>query len=122
MGPQKGVFMDDRFGKQLGSYRLFELLGQGGFADVYLSEYIDLHTLAAIKVVRLRLVESNVQSFLNEARTIAHLVHPYIIRVLDFGVQDGIPFLEMDYAPKGTFRQRFLNGHGQQLPATPLFP
>ncbi|HEY4033908.1 MAG TPA: protein kinase [Ktedonobacteraceae bacterium] len=114
--------MDDRIGTQLGNYRLLQLLGQGGFADVYLSEHIHLHTQAAIKVLQLRLIENNVQSFLNEARTIAHLVHPYIIRVLDFGVQDDIPFLVMDYAPKGTFRQRFLNGHGQRLPATPLFP
>jgi serine/threonine protein kinase len=114
--------MDDRVGQQLGNYRLLQLLGQGGFADVYLSEHIHLHTQAAIKVLQLRLVESNVQSFLNEARTIAHLVHPYIIRVLDFGVQDGIPFLVMDYAPKGTFRQRFLNKHGRPLPAAPLFP
>jgi len=120
MGPQKGFFMDDRIGKQLGNYRLLQLLGQGGFADVYLSEHIHLHTQAAIKVLQLRLIESNVQNFLNEARTIAHLVHPYIIRVLDFGVQDNVPFLVMDYAPKGTFRQRFLNG--QRLPATPLFP
>jgi serine/threonine protein kinase len=122
MGPQKGIFMDDRIGQQLGNYRLLQLLGQGSFADVYLSEHIHLHTQAAIKVLQVRLVESNVQSFLNEARTIAHLVHPYIIRVLDFGVQDDVPFLVMDYAPKGTFRQRFLNGHGQRLPATPLFP
>jgi serine/threonine protein kinase len=122
MGLQKGGFMDDRVGQQLGNYRLLQLLGQGGFADVYLSEHIHLHTRAAIKVLQVRLVESNVQSFLNEARTIAHLVHPYIIRVLDFGVQDGIPFLVMDYAPKGTFRQRFLNRHGQPLPAASLFP
>src|SRR5258708_32895300 len=114
--------MDDRIGKQLGNYRLLQLLGQGGFADVYLSEHIHLHTQAAIKVLQLRLIENNVQNFLNEARTIAHLVHPYIIRVLDFGVQDNVPFLVMDYASKGTFRQRFLNGHGQRLPATPLFP
>ncbi len=112
--------MDDRIGKQLGNYRLLHLLGQGGFADVYLSEHIHLRTQAAIKVLQLRLVESNVQNFLQEARTIAHLVHPYIIRVLDFGVQDNTPFLVMDYAPKGTFRQRFLQG--QQLPAMPLFP
>ena len=122
MNLQKGVFMDDRVGQQLGNYRLLQLLGHGGFADVYLGEHIHLHTQAAIKVLQLRLVESNVQSFLNEARTIAHLVHPYIIRVLDFGVQDGIPFLVMDYAPKGTFRQRFLNKHGRPLPAAPLFP
>src|SRR5437762_14376833 len=111
--------MDGRIGKQLGNYRLIRLLGQGAFADVYLSEHILLRTQAAIKVLQLRLIENNVQSFLNEARTIAHLVHPYIIRVLDFGVEANTPFLVMDYAPQGTFRQRFIPG--QPLPPTPLF-
>lgn len=116
----KEIGMGDHIGQQLGSYRLLRLLGQGGFADVYLGEHIHLGTQAAIKVLQVRLVESNIQNFLNEARTIAHLVHPYIIRVLDFGVQNEIPFLVMDYAPKGTFRQRFLQG--RPLPAAPLVP
>ena len=111
--------MDDPIG-QLGNYRILSLLGQGSFADVYLGEHVHLHTQAAIKVLRVRLVESNIQSFLNEARTIAHLVHPYIIRVLNFGVEANTPFLVMDCAPQGTFRQRFL--HGKPLPPMPLFP
>ncbi len=111
--------MGDLVGQQLGNYRLRRLLGQGSFADVYLGEHIHLGTQAAIKVLQVRLVENNVQNFLNEARTIAHLVHPYIIRVLDFGVHNSIPFLVMDYAPKGTFRQRFLQ-LGKPLPPAPL--
>ena len=39
-----------REGQQLGNYRLVRLLGQGGFADVYLGEHIYLGTSAAIKV------------------------------------------------------------------------
>jgi serine/threonine protein kinase len=112
--------MEDRQGQQLGNYKLLHLVGQGGFADVYLGEHIHLRTQAAIKVLPVRLVDSNIQSFLNEARTIAHLIHPYIVRVLDFGVQDNTPFLVMDYAPHGTFRQRFLQG--TPLPETPLVP
>lgn len=114
---QSGVQRHERL---MGNYRILRLLGQGSFADVYLGEHIHLHTQAAIKVLQVRLVESNIQSFLNEARTIAHLVHPYIIRVLDFGVEGDTPFLVMDYAPQGTFRHRFLRG--KPLPATPLFP
>ncbi|MBA2680104.1 MAG: serine/threonine protein kinase [Ktedonobacteraceae bacterium] len=110
--------MADLIGQRLGNYRLLRLIGRGGFADVYLAEHIHLGTEAAIKVLQVRLVESNRENFLNEARTIAHLVHPYIIRVLDFGVEDEIPFLVMDYAPRGTFRQRYLQG--RPLPAAPL--
>ncbi len=42
--------MADRVGQRLGNYRLVRLLGQGGFAEVYLGEHIHLDTPAAIKV------------------------------------------------------------------------
>jgi len=97
--------VEERIGQQLGSYRLVHLLGQGGFADVYLGEHIHLQTLAAVKVLQIRLVGSNLEQFRNEARTIASLIHPHIVRVLDFGVEDEVPFLVMEYAPHGTLRQ-----------------
>src|SRR2546422_4825051 len=43
--------MTDRVGQQLGNYQLFRLLGEGGFAEVYLGEHIHLGTQAAIKVL-----------------------------------------------------------------------
>src|SRR5205085_5033103 len=93
----------NRIGQQLGSYRLTRLLGQGGFADVYLGEHVYLKTRAAVKVLQTRLSnEGDLESFLNEARTIAHLSHPNIVRVLDFGVADETRFLVMDYVPNGT--------------------
>lgn len=98
--------MTDRVGQQLGNYHLIRLLGHGGFADVYLGEHIHLNTLAAIKVLDTRLTSEEIAQFRNEARTIARLEHPHIVRVLDFGVEEHIPFLVMSYAPNGTLRQR----------------
>jgi outer membrane protein assembly factor BamB/serine/threonine protein kinase len=113
--------MADRIGQQLGSYRLTRLLGRGGFADVYLGEHIYLKTRAAVKVLQTRLSnQSDLDSFLNEARTIAHLAHPNIVRVLDFGVSDGTLFLVMDYAPNGTLRQH--HPKGIPLPMTTIIP
>ncbi len=43
-------------------------------------------------------------------RNIAHLIHPHIVRVLEFGVEGKTPFLVMDYAPNGTLRQRHARG------------
>jgi serine/threonine protein kinase len=43
-------------------------------------------------------------AFQREARTIAHLEHPHIIHVRDFGIQDEIPYLVMEYAQGGTLR------------------
>ncbi len=57
---------------------------------------------------------------LEEAKTIAHLVHSHIVRVLDFGVEDNTPFLAMDYAPNGTLRQR--HPRGTYLPLTTIVP
>jgi predicted ATPase/DNA-binding CsgD family transcriptional regulator len=106
--------MAERVGQQLGNYRLIQLLGQGNFSEVYLGEHIHLHTQAAIKVLHGQLASHDAESFLTEARTLAHLRHPNIIQVLDFGVEGTTPFLVMDYAPNGNLRQ--WHPKGMQLP------
>src|SRR5205809_3812485 len=93
--------MQDLIGQQLGNYRLTALLGQGGFAKVYLGEHIYLNTTAAIKVLHAQLSSNEAEDFLVEARTIARLIHPNIVRVLEFDVEDATPFLIVDYAPNG---------------------
>src|SRR6185437_4439148 len=98
--------MTERVGQQPGHYRLQRLLGQGGFADVYLGEHIHLKSVAAIKVLQAQLTEDTQKEFLREAQMLARLLHPHIIRVLDFGIDNGVPYLAMDYAPGGTLRQR----------------
>ncbi len=105
--------MADRVGQQLGNYRLLRLLGHGGFAEVYLGEHLHLQSQAALKVLRRELQDDDVRRFLSEARTLVHLRHPSIVRVLDFTVEQGIPVLIMDYAPGGTIRQRY--PHGSRL-------
>src|SRR3989440_4111720 len=108
--------MTDRVGQQLGNYQLMRLLGEGGFAEVYLGEHIHLGTQAAIKVLHTQLTSDDVDKFRTEARTIARLIHPHIVRVLEFGVQGKTPFLVMDYAPYGTLRQRHPKGVTLPLP------
>lgn len=107
--------MSGRVGQHLGNYRLVRLLGQGGFADVYLGEHVHLNSQAAIKILQVRLVGSALEQFRHEGRTIAHLIHPNIVRVFDFGVENGTPFLVMDYAPNGTLRQRYPKGVAMSL-------
>ena len=106
--------MPDHVGEQLGPYQLIQLLGQGHWGSVYLGEHQHLRTQAAIKVLHGPWDEPEVEGFLGEARTLAHLRHPHIVRVLDFGVQQGTPFLVMEYAPGGTLRQ--LHPKGMRVP------
>jgi peptide/nickel transport system substrate-binding protein len=106
----------DRIGQQFGNYRLVALLGQGGFAEVYLGQHVRLTLQAAIKVLHTHLTEQEAEHFYQEAETIAKLTHPSIVRVFDYDVQDGIPFLVMDYAPNGSLRRRYPKGSVVPLP------
>ena len=110
--------MVDRVGQQFGNYQLIQLLGQGNLAEVYLGGHIHLGMLAAIKVLHAPSTSSSeeIAPFRREARVIAHLVHPNIVRVLDFGIEDHTPFLVMDFAPLGSLRQRYPRGTLLPLP------
>jgi peptide/nickel transport system substrate-binding protein len=108
--------MADRVGQQFGNYRLVSLLGQGGYAEVYLGQHVRLEMQAAIKVLHTYLTGQEAEHFQQEAQTIAKLTHPAIIRVLDYDVQEGVPFLVMDYAPGGSLRQRYPRGSIVPLP------
>ncbi|GHO51013.1 serine/threonine-protein kinase [Ktedonospora formicarum] len=102
--------MADYIGRQLGNYKIVRLLGEGAFAQVYLGEHIYLGTQAAIKVLHAQLANEPLEWFRTEARTIAHLAHPNIVRVLEFGIEGNAPFLVLEYAPQGTLRQRHAKG------------
>lgn len=96
--------MNQRIGQQVGTYRLLRVLGEGGFATVYLGEHVHLGTLAALKLLHLSFSSEDIEAFRKEALLIARLEHPHIVRVLDYDVQAGTPFLVMSFAPGGTLR------------------
>src|SRR5437588_1325561 len=108
--------MADRVGQHFGNYRLVALLGQGGFAEVYLGQHVRFDQQAAIKVLHAHLSEQEAEHFQREAETIAKLAHPAIVRVFDYDVHEGVPFVVMDYAPGGSLRQRYPRGSLVPLP------
>jgi ABC-type transport system substrate-binding protein/serine/threonine protein kinase len=108
--------MADRTGEHFGNYRLVRLLGQGGFAEVYLGQHLRLNLQAAIKVLHTHLTSQEAEHFEHEAETIAQLQHPSIVRILDYDVQEGVPFLVMEYAAGGSLRQRYPKGSVVPLP------
>lgn len=97
-------------GQFLGNYRLLHQLGAGGFAEVYLGEHRYLNHRVAIKILSIPLGTKESDKFLQEARTMASLKHPHIVSCTDFGVEQGIPFLVMDYVAGGTLRNRYPDG------------
>jgi serine/threonine protein kinase len=98
--------MTTRIGERFGNYQLLQVLGQGSFADVYLGEHIHLKSFAAIKILYTRLTSELQENFLTEAKILAQLSHPHIIRILDFGTEESVPYLIMEYAPHGSLRQK----------------
>ena len=105
--------MADKTGQQVGSYRLVKLLGKGGFAEVYLGQHVRVASKqAAVKI--LYLYDVDVQKFHEEAEITEQLLHPHIVRLLDYDLHEGTPFLVLDYASGGSLRNR--HPKGSQVP------
>jgi len=83
-------------------FKIIRLLGAGGMGMVYLANDTILGRQVAIKTLRTDRVEARARAqwlrvFRREAVTMAQLNHPNILTILDFGVEDDIPFLVMVY-------------------------
>ncbi len=112
--------MNDYTGHQIGHYRILRLLGTGAFATVYLAEHVYVEKLAAIKILHLTMDQDSFRAFQEEARLNARLEHPHIIRVLDFGFYEQMPYLVMEYASHGTLRT--LHPKGSCIPVQQVVP
>ena len=103
--------MNNLIGKDLGRYHILEQLGEGGMAIVFKAYDTRLERDVAIKVIRTdqfgsAVLERILKRFEREAKALARLTHPNIVHVNDYGEQEGVPYLVMDYLPGGTLKQR----------------
>jgi serine/threonine-protein kinase len=91
-----------------GRYRLEQRLGAGGMASVWLAVDERLGRAVAVKIVADTLAgdEHWVRRFRREARAAASLSHRGVVPVFDYGVEDGRPYLVMEYVPGGTLADR----------------
>ncbi len=90
-GKYKGFF--------LGKYRLLGHLGKGGMSQVYLAEHSVMERLVAIKVLPSRYVENPnyLDRFKREARAVAALDHPNIVRAYDIDQDGKTHYIVMEY-------------------------
>lgn len=103
--------MTDLTGQYLGRYYLTERLGEGGMAVVYKAYDTRLERDVAVKIIRgaafrLEELEEVLKRFEREAKSLAKLSHPNIVKVYDYGEHDGSPYLVMEYLPGGTLRKQ----------------
>lgn len=109
--------MDSLVGQNLGRYHIIEPLGQGGMASVFKAFDTVLERNVAIKIIRTDKKEGTEQNeflkrFQREAKALAQLDHPYILKVLDYGEQEGTPYLVMPFVQGGTLKEKM----GRSIP------
>ncbi len=103
----------DSIGRVLGDrYRLVTALGTGASAHVYLADDVTLHRRVAIKVLHPALAGDSafLKRFRAEAQAVAALNHPNILQVYDWGEEDGVPYLVLEFLAGGSLREVYDTG------------
>lgn len=104
--------------ESIGRFPVRRLLGQGGFADVYLCDHPVLKQAVAVKVPRRdrRQSEAALARFVQEAQTVARLKHANIVQVFDADrLPDGTCYIVMEYVAGETLKDRLDRGDAPRL-------
>jgi serine/threonine-protein kinase len=86
-----------------GRYRLEELLGTGGMAEVWRATDLELDRTVALKLLA---PDADRTRFAREARAVAALAHPNITQLYDYGESDERPYMVLEYLSGGTLEER----------------
>jgi serine/threonine protein kinase len=100
--------MNSLIGKSLGKFEIVDRIGAGGMATVFKAYQHTLDRFVAIKVLPTYYADDNVfqERFKREARSVAKLTHPNIVQIHDFGEQDNVTYIVMEYVEGGTLKDR----------------
>ncbi|MEX0321482.1 MAG: bifunctional serine/threonine-protein kinase/formylglycine-generating enzyme family protein [Puniceicoccaceae bacterium] len=104
--PGSGGYLE--VGQVFGQYRIVKLLGRGGMGEVYEARHEVLDTVYALKIIRRELMAfpNASKRFRQEARVMAKLKHPNIVRVDDFGFTEDVTWFRMDLVKGGSIADR----------------
>ncbi|MEM9952145.1 MAG: protein kinase, partial [Chloroflexota bacterium] len=99
--------MQNLSGQKLGIYELRERLGRGGMAEVYKAYQPGMDRFVAIKIMLGHLADDDtfIERFKREARAVGKLRHPHIINIFDFGIQDDVYYMVMEYLTDGNLKE-----------------
>jgi serine/threonine-protein kinase len=103
--------MEDFTGEYIDRYRVTGLLGRGGMAVVYKAHDTRLERDVAIKLIRRgafppEMLDQILKRFEREAKSLARLSHPNILKVYDYGEFQGSPYLVLEYSPSANLEER----------------
>jgi serine/threonine protein kinase len=90
-----------------GKYKILELIGTGGMGAVYLCEHGFMKRLVAVKVLPVEKLAdpSNLERFYREARVIAAMDHPNIVRAYNIEQAENLHFLVMEYVDGASLQE-----------------
>jgi hypothetical protein len=93
--------------RTVGRYELLEVIGRGGAAVMYLAVQGDLRREVALKELAPAVGAADPSfalRFSQESRVAGSLSHPNVVTVFEFLVEDGVPYIAMEYLPRGSLR------------------
>jgi serine/threonine protein kinase len=93
-------------GRRVGRYDLLDVIGRGGAAVVYLAYQRDLRRRVALKeLLSQHLADPNfAERFVEESRLAGAMSHSSIVTVHEFFEHEGVPYIAMEYLPRGSLR------------------
>jgi len=92
----------------VGRYRLDERLGAGGMGSIWRAHHLVLQAPVAVKLIDREAVpdEETLGRFMREAQSAATLRSPHVVQILDYGVDDKLPFIVMELLDGENLAQR----------------
>jgi serine/threonine protein kinase len=98
--------MTSMIGRTIGGYYVEQLLGTGGMGEVYRGYNVHTKHPVAIKIINAKwTADSSIKArFVREAKIVAQLDHPHIVRMRHFDEVDGCLYLVMDFVTDGSLR------------------
>lgn len=105
-------YRDDLIGKKLGQYEILEEIGRGGMATVYTARQGSINRIVAVKVLPRHFLHDPgfFERFEREVDVIAHLEHPHILPIYDYGKADDMPYIAMRFLGGGSMAQLIKRG------------